>query len=262
MMHTWITRHDGLCSIQSGSAELNSYLIQLCWSTNAFRTCRTCPWGPESPVLRWTFCFCGVSSPCSPCPLQSRSLGRAANKADQRVSELQARIEELQWDMEKIRRRENRLNAHLSEILERVWVWVFQGPRQDVHVAVCVNTIFTVQVNSKGYKVCGEASSVCGTITINKRKVWFLFLLQFFSPPFRFSVRLRFFFCKTVWGDEQRVGGEHRARRKSPRWAAEAPAGPAKRSAGEQKHEGISLFTPWFFNLSLYISTSTILLYI
>lgn len=75
---------------------------------------------------------------------ESRSLGRAANKADQRVSELQVKIEELQWDMEKIRRRENRLNAHLSEILERV--------------------------NSKGYKVCGEASSVCGTITINKRK--------------------------------------------------------------------------------------------
>ncbi|XP_037117968.1 E3 ubiquitin-protein ligase BRE1A isoform X2 [Syngnathus acus] len=73
-----------------------------------------------------------------------RSLGRAANKADQRVSELQVLSEELQWDMEKIRRRENRLNAHMSEILERV--------------------------NSKGYKVCGEASSVCGTITINKRK--------------------------------------------------------------------------------------------
>ncbi|KAL3044890.1 hypothetical protein OYC64_013209 [Pagothenia borchgrevinki] len=75
---------------------------------------------------------------------QTRPLGRAANKADQRVSELQVLIEELQWDMEKIRRRENRLNAHLTEILERV--------------------------NSKGYKVCGEASSVCGTITINKRK--------------------------------------------------------------------------------------------
>lgn len=73
-----------------------------------------------------------------------RSLGRATNKADQRVGELQTLIEELQWDMEKIRRRENRLNAHLSEIQERV--------------------------NSKGYKVCGEASSVCGTITINKRK--------------------------------------------------------------------------------------------
>uniref|UniRef100_A0A667X1S2 E3 ubiquitin protein ligase n=1 Tax=Myripristis murdjan TaxID=586833 RepID=A0A667X1S2_9TELE len=84
-----------------------------------------------------------VSNLCLPVP-QSRSLGRAANKADTRVSELQGLIEELQWDMEKIRRRENRLNAHLSEILERV--------------------------NSKGYKVCGEASSVCGTITINKRK--------------------------------------------------------------------------------------------
>ncbi|XP_077588861.1 E3 ubiquitin-protein ligase BRE1A isoform X2 [Stigmatopora nigra] len=75
---------------------------------------------------------------------ECRPLGRAANKADQRVSELQVLSEELQWDMEKIRRRENRLNAHMSEILERV--------------------------NSKGYKVCGEASSVCGTITINKRK--------------------------------------------------------------------------------------------
>lgn len=51
---------------------------------------------------------------------ESRSLGRATNKADQRVGELQTLIEELQWDMEKIRRRENRLNAHLSEIQERV----------------------------------------------------------------------------------------------------------------------------------------------
>lgn len=37
------------------------------------------------------------------------------------------------------------------------------------------NVKFNVfQVNSKGYKVCGEASSVCGTITINKRKVGIL----------------------------------------------------------------------------------------
>ncbi|XP_070994220.1 E3 ubiquitin-protein ligase BRE1A isoform X2 [Oncorhynchus clarkii lewisi] len=75
---------------------------------------------------------------------ESRSLGRAVSRADTQVSELQGLIEELQWDMEKIRRRETRLNTHLGEILERV--------------------------NSKGYKVCGEASSVCGTITINKRK--------------------------------------------------------------------------------------------
>ncbi|KAF5904967.1 E3 ubiquitin-protein ligase BRE1A isoform X1, partial [Clarias magur] len=75
---------------------------------------------------------------------ESRSLARAANRADTRISELQVSIEELQWDTEKIRRRENRLNTHLGEVLERL--------------------------NSKGYKVCGEASSVCGTITINKRK--------------------------------------------------------------------------------------------
>lgn len=61
-----------------------------------------------------------VSCLCIPVFVQSRPLGRAANKADQRVSELQVLIEELQWDMEKIRRRENRLNAHLIEILERV----------------------------------------------------------------------------------------------------------------------------------------------
>ena len=67
---------------------------------------------------------CSLVSPLltlSPLPShQSRSLGRAAAKADTRVSELQGLIEELQWDMEKIRRRENRLNARLSEILERV----------------------------------------------------------------------------------------------------------------------------------------------
>uniref|UniRef100_A0A8C1VRN0 E3 ubiquitin protein ligase n=1 Tax=Cyprinus carpio TaxID=7962 RepID=A0A8C1VRN0_CYPCA len=57
------------------------------------------------------------------------------------TSELQVLIEELQWDMEKIRRRENRLNAHLVEVLERV----------------------------SGF--CStKSTSVCGTITINKRK--------------------------------------------------------------------------------------------
>uniref|UniRef100_A0A8K9WXT3 E3 ubiquitin protein ligase n=1 Tax=Oncorhynchus mykiss TaxID=8022 RepID=A0A8K9WXT3_ONCMY len=72
---------------------------------------------------------------------ESRSLGRAVARADTRVSELQGLIEELQWDMEKIRRRETRLNTHLGEILERV------------RLLLCV-----------------FASSVCGTITINKRK--------------------------------------------------------------------------------------------
>lgn len=54
--------------------------------------------------------------------VQSRALGRAATRADNRISELQVLVEELQWDMEKIRRRENRLNTHLGEVLERVSV--------------------------------------------------------------------------------------------------------------------------------------------
>lgn len=45
----------------------------------------------------------------------------------------------------------------------------------NVYTEVCYNTFCNAsQVNSKGYKVCGEASSVCGTITINKRKVGIL----------------------------------------------------------------------------------------
>lgn len=55
---------------------------------------------------------------------QSRSLARAASRADNRISELQVSVEELQWDTEKIRRRENRLNTHLGEVLERVSVCV------------------------------------------------------------------------------------------------------------------------------------------
>lgn len=74
--------------------------------------------GRISFSLRVCVCVCGKC--LRSCLVQSRPLVRAANKADQRISELQVLIEELQWDMEKIRRRENRLNAHLIEILERV----------------------------------------------------------------------------------------------------------------------------------------------
>lgn len=105
--------------------------------------------------------------------IKSRHLGRAINKAEQRVSELQVLIEELQWDMEKIRRRENRLNAHLIEILERVRTCSLPVSLCFTRPILCFHEPFwnRSQVNSKGYKVCGEASSVCGTITINKRKV-------------------------------------------------------------------------------------------
>ncbi|NP_001106332.1 ring finger protein 20 L homeolog [Xenopus laevis] len=65
--------------------------------------------------------------------------------AESRVLVLDGHIEDLQWDIDKIRKREQRLNRHLSEVLERV--------------------------NSKGYKVYGAGSSLYGgTITINSRK--------------------------------------------------------------------------------------------
>ncbi|XP_053548290.1 E3 ubiquitin-protein ligase BRE1A [Bombina bombina] len=72
--------------------------------------------------------------------LQSR-----LESAESRVSVLDGLIEDLQWDIDKVRKREQRLNRHLSEVLERV--------------------------NSKGYKVYGAGSSLYGgTITINSRK--------------------------------------------------------------------------------------------
>ncbi|OWK50821.1 E3 ubiquitin-protein ligase BRE1A [Lonchura striata] len=66
--------------------------------------------------------------------------------AESRVSVLETMIDDLQWDIDKIRKREQRLNRHLADVLERV--------------------------NSKGYKVYGAGSSLYGgTITINARKV-------------------------------------------------------------------------------------------
>ncbi|GCC43305.1 hypothetical protein chiPu_0027573, partial [Chiloscyllium punctatum] len=61
---------------------------------------------------------------------------------------MQTTIEDLQWDTDKIRKREQRLNRHLAEVLERV--------------------------KSKGYKVYGGSSNLYGgTVTINARKVLF-----------------------------------------------------------------------------------------
>ncbi|XP_043939961.1 E3 ubiquitin-protein ligase BRE1A [Protopterus annectens] len=65
--------------------------------------------------------------------------------ADSKVLAMERTLDDLQWDADKIRKREQRLNRHLAEVLERV--------------------------NSKGYKVYGGASSLYGgTITINARK--------------------------------------------------------------------------------------------
>ncbi|XP_048449944.1 E3 ubiquitin-protein ligase BRE1A-like, partial [Rhincodon typus] len=66
-------------------------------------------------------------------------------EAESRLSDMQTTIEDLQWDTDKIRKREQRLNRHLAEVLERV--------------------------KSKGYKVYGGSSNLYGgTVTINARK--------------------------------------------------------------------------------------------
>lgn len=61
-------------------------------------------------------------------------------------------------------------------MLLRVHLFVIVNTRYSIFIVLqCVITDIVLfhhnQVTSKGYKVYGEASSVCGTITINKRKV-------------------------------------------------------------------------------------------
>lgn len=117
-----------------------------------------------------------------------------------------------------------------------------------VYMKVNCGTIRNLsQVNSKGYKVCGEASSVCGTITINKRKVGIETAWKDLSVKTIFTSVSMFAFHAinvdlvsfSVWGNEQRNGGEQGARRQPPHWAAEAPAGFAECASGEQQHEGL-----------------------
>ncbi|XP_067865788.1 E3 ubiquitin-protein ligase BRE1A [Heterodontus francisci] len=72
-------------------------------------------------------------------------LQEKVEEAESRLSDMQTTIEDLQWDTDKIRKREQRLNRHLAEVLERV--------------------------KSKGYKVYGGSSNLYGgTVTINARK--------------------------------------------------------------------------------------------
>ncbi|KAM7023619.1 E3 ubiquitin-protein ligase BRE1A-like [Acridotheres tristis] len=78
-------------------------------------------------------------------PQEFSKLQERVETAESRVSVLETMIDDLQWDIDKIRKREQRLNRHLADVLERV--------------------------NSKGYKVYGAGSSLYGgTITINARK--------------------------------------------------------------------------------------------
>lgn len=139
--------------------------------------------------------------------LQFSKLQEKVETAESRVSVLETMIDDLQWNIDKIRR-EQRLNRHLADVLERVsTIWemgvVFNGIFPSVlccekleslvynlwlwmgccNIFLAFNQAFMkfvafLQVNSKGYKVYGAGSSLYGgTITINARKVrsgpWF-----------------------------------------------------------------------------------------
>lgn len=71
-------------------------------------------------------------------------LQECAGRVDERLSDRQTDIEDLQWEADKTRKREQRLTRHLAEILERV--------------------------KSMGFKVYGSSKLYGGTVTINARK--------------------------------------------------------------------------------------------
>lgn len=52
--------------------------------------------------------------------LQFSKLQERVETAESRVSVLETMIDDLQWDIDKIRKREQRLNRHLADVLERV----------------------------------------------------------------------------------------------------------------------------------------------
>lgn len=51
--------------------------------------------------------------------IQFSKLQSKVETAESRVSVLESMIDDLQWDIDKIRKREQRLNRHLAEVLER-----------------------------------------------------------------------------------------------------------------------------------------------
>lgn len=57
--------------------------------------------------------------------LQFSKLQERVETAESRVSVLETMIDDLQWNIDKIRKREQRLNRHLADVLERVSTIVF-----------------------------------------------------------------------------------------------------------------------------------------
>ena len=57
--------------------------------------------------------------------------------AESRVSVLESMIDDLQWDIDKIRKREQRLNRHLAEVLERASAVLFTVWKLELFSGLC-----------------------------------------------------------------------------------------------------------------------------
>lgn len=74
-------------------------------------------------IVRTTRSFANFRLPCLPSPVPLPQFSKLQGKveaAESRVSVLETMIDDLQWDIDKIRKREQRLNRHLADVLERV----------------------------------------------------------------------------------------------------------------------------------------------
>lgn len=69
--------------------------------------------------------------------LQFSKLQEKVETAESRVSVLETMIDDLQWDIDKIRKREQRLNRHLADVLERVST----GPLWGVGAGIVLNWV-------------------------------------------------------------------------------------------------------------------------
>lgn len=69
--------------------------------------------------------------------MQFSKLQSKVETAESRVSVLESMIDDLQWDIDKIRKREQRLNRHLAEVLERASAVLFLIWRLEPFEGVC-----------------------------------------------------------------------------------------------------------------------------
>lgn len=73
--------------------------------------------------------------------MQFSKLQNKVETAESRVSVLESMIDDLQWDIDKIRKREQRLNRHLAEVLERASAVSFIVWRLESFSGVCSETM-------------------------------------------------------------------------------------------------------------------------